>query len=35
MLTLEVVAVDPGNEQGDGIYGGAGGSGIVLIAYPT
>ena len=24
-----------GNEQNDGIYGGAGGSGIVLIAYPT
>ena len=24
-----------GNEGGDGIYGGAGGSGIVLIAYPT
>ena len=24
-----------GNESTDGIYGGAGGSGIVLIAYPT
>ena len=24
-----------GNEQTDGIFGGAGGSGIVLIAYPS